>query len=150
MAKPSSDTLVTEWLASLPKNVREALELTNSLMENFATNVQVAEALNQLCFRRAVDATIDPELSEMDVAMRLSMAIKSNSTAAKLKKQRLEVLRDFEHVQDAPQPIAVNYNLRLTDVEDRIARLRALGYEAQAASLEQELVDRGLQEAADD
>jgi hypothetical protein len=146
MAKPNDDTLIDEWLASLPRNVREALDLTSSLMENFASNVQIAEALNQICFRRAVDATIDPDLSELDVSMRMSMALKSNGMAAKLKRQRLEVLREFDHVQDVPKPMNVEYTLKLTDVEERIRRLRALGYDAEADKLQTELVDRNLME----
>jgi hypothetical protein len=146
LVKRNDETLMQEWLESLPRNVREALDLTSSLMENFASNVQIAEALNQLCFRRAVDATIDPELSEIDVSMRLAMALKSNTLASKLKRQRLEVLRDFDHVQDVPKPMNVNYTLRLTEVEERIRRLRALGYDAEADRMEQELVQRNLLE----
>jgi hypothetical protein len=93
-----------------------------------------------------VDATIDPELSEIDVSMRLAMALKSNTLASKLKRQRLEVLRDFDHVQDVPKPMNVNYTLRLTEVEERIRRLRALGYDAEADRMEQELVQRNLLE----
>ena len=144
MVKKNDQTLLDQWLSSLPPNVREALTLTSDLIENFASNVQVAEALNQLAFRRAVDATIDPDMTELDVSMRLSLALKANNSAAKLKRQRLEALRDFEGVQDAPRPINVNYTLKLTEVEERIKRLRALGYENEATKLEDELHERRL------
>jgi hypothetical protein len=144
MVKKTDQTLLDQWLTSLPANVREALNLTSELIENFASNVQVAEALNQLAFRRAVDSTIDPDMSELDVSMRLSLALKANNSAVKLKRQRLEALRDFEGVQDAPRPINVVYTLKLTEVEDRIKRLRALGYENEAIKLEDEVHERRL------
>lgn len=144
MVKKNDQTLMDQWMETLPPHVREALTLTSDLLENFASNVQVADALNQLAFRRAVDATIDPDMPEIDVAMRMSMAIKANSTAAKLKRARLDALREFEHVQDAPKPINVEYTIKITEVEDRIKRLRALGYENEAVKLEDELHERRL------
>jgi hypothetical protein len=150
MVKPTDDTLLQQWLESLPPNVREALTLTSDLIENFASNAQIAEALNQLAFRRAVDGMIDPDLTEIDVSMRMTMALKANRLAAQIKQQRLEVLREFDHVQDVPKPMSVEYNVRLTDVDERIRRLRALGFENKAAMLEQELADRNLKVTTDD
>jgi len=142
--------LMDQWLRSLPPAVREALATTQNLLENFSSNVQIAEALNQICFRRAVDATLDEDLTEIDVSMRMAMALKSNNQAAKLKQQRLEVLRDFDHVQDVPKPINVEYTLRITEMTDQVDRLRALGRHADADKLEQDMQRRGLMQVEPD
>jgi hypothetical protein len=149
VATKDDNALMARWLETLPPAVREALVITHDLLENFASNVQIAEALNQVCFRRAIDATLDSDLTEIDVAMRMAMALKSNGQAAKLKQQRLEVMREFEHVQDVPKPIAITYNLRMTEMDERIRRLRALGYDNEADKIEAEITARGLTPTAE-
>ena len=125
------------WLASLDPHLQEMLVIASASLEDFASNVRQADTLALLAFRRAIDAVNAPgSLSERDVQSRIELARKTNAQAAEVKAQRLEILDKFENIADAPRPANIEYTVIQAPLRQQIARLRALGYEREAAELE--------------
>ncbi|MEK9736246.1 MAG: hypothetical protein VW239_02865 [Candidatus Nanopelagicales bacterium] len=113
------------------------LVIAASSLEDFASNVRQADTLALLTFRRAVDAVNSQgTLTEKDVQARIDLARRANAQAAEVKAQRLEVLDKFENISDAPRPANIEYTVVQAPLRQQIARLRALGYEREAAELE--------------
>lgn len=128
------------WLASLDPHLQEMLVIASASLEDFASNVRQADTLALLTFRRAIDAVNNPgTLSERDVQSRIDLARRANAQAAEVKAQRLDVLDRFENIADAPRPANIEYTVIQAPLRQQIARLRALGYEKEAADLELEM-----------
>lgn len=125
------------WLASLDPHLQEMLVIASASLEDFASNVRQADTLALLTFRRAIDAVNNPgTLSERDVQSRIDLARRANAQAAEVKAQRLDVLDRFENIADAPRPANIEYTVVQAPLRQQISRLRALGYEREAAELE--------------
>lgn len=130
------------WLASLDPHLQEMLIIASASLEDFASNVRQADTLALLSFRRALDAVNNPAalgLTEKDVQARIELARRANAQAAEVKAQRLEVLDKFENIADAPRPANIEYTVIQAPLRQQIARLRALGYDKEAAELEFEM-----------
>jgi len=139
MTFPVSIDQDNRWFLSLPLEVQLALTLTDSLLTDFASNVRMAEALNRICFKQAVE---DEEQSPE----RFKIAIRANEVSARMKEQRLCMIDKYADKVELPTPANINFTVIETPKEMQIERLRTLGYykEAHAVVAEEavEALDR--------
>lgn len=153
------DLLNDEWVKSLPNYIREALDVIDGSLNDFAGNVRMAETLAKLTFRRAVSAIVEEgeptkdyvELNdytsdeptvkdrELIVAARIDQAIRANKEAAKMKEQRVRMIDEFMEVTDMPKPANLTFTVLEPTKRDKIEKLKYLGFFKEAAVVQEEL-----------
>lgn len=116
--------------------------MAGETIEKFDGNVKMAEALASLAFMRAVDSESGrSELEPKDAAELLKVAGNLVKLSAEMKRQRLEIIDQFEHVSDAPKPANIGYIVVEAGVPEQIRRFVALNmmYEAELLAKQNDL-----------
>lgn len=140
---------MADWRQSLPDYVKDILDVADDYLNDFAGNVRIAEALNELCFKRAVEGIVaqeneevefgaysSPSLNEEDMFHRFKLALQANKDSAAVKAKRLEMIDKYEDVNDIPRPILMRFETVEAPRENQIERLKALGFYEEAEELE--------------
>lgn len=137
----SNEIYRERWLSTLPKQVREALEMSPAQMNDFSDNVRMADYLTRLAFGRVVEAleenkqqvvelgpVKEPEpISSAEVNARLALALKANEASAALKEKRIALIDKYESVNDIPIPANIEFHVVESTPEQQKARLKAIG-----------------------
>lgn len=123
----SNTPLITQWLASLPPRTREVIVMAGETIEKFDGNVKMAETLASLAFMRAVESESgQSELEPKDQVELLKVAGNLVKLSAELKKQRLDVIDQYENITDAPKPANIGYIVVEAGIPEQIRRLIAI------------------------
>lgn len=128
--------VLNAWLDSLPPDAREIIMLARSNVERLDGNVQMADALATLAFKRAVEAGSGVSgLTPKETVDMLKVAGGLVATAANLKEQRIRLNDEFKGILDLPKPANLEYRVVEASPIEQIRRLVAMDMRSQAEVL---------------
>ena len=100
------------WFKSLPQDIQNVMTQTDELLSDFAGNVRMAEALNRICFLRVIENStpIDGETPFFN-SKDMSVAVRANEAAARMKEQRIRMLDEFSDRVEKPTPALIRHEI---------------------------------------
>lgn len=128
--------VLNAWLESLPPDAREIIMLARTNIERLDGNVQMADALATLAFKKAVEGgTGVSGLTPKEQVDMLKTAGGLINIASQLKEQRIRLNDEFKGILDLPKPANLEYLVVQASPTEQIRRLIAMDMRQQAEVL---------------
>lgn len=128
--------VLNKWMESLPDDAREIIMLARTNIERLDGNVQMADALATLAFKKAIEAGSGmAEMTTRDQVEVFKVAGALVNISSQLKEQRIRLNDEFKGILDLPKPASLEYRVVESSITEQIRRMIAMDMRQQAEVL---------------